>query len=329
MRSSTVNNTSPPAGTTLHTAAIAAKVNPAVVDINTVVELPGGHAQAAGTGMIVSSNGYVVTNNHVVEDATSIQVSIHDRPGRYSATFVGADPVADVAVIRVHGLSSLPTVSFGDSKTLAVGDPVVAIGNALGLGGSPTVSTGIVSALDRSINASDSAGPSEHLTGLIQTDAPIEPGNSGGPLVDAAGHVIGMDTAAASAGNTGSSLGFALPINRVAAIASQIEAGKHVHGVVLGLQAFLGVDVQNATLIGNGAKHAANVVAVVPGTPADRAGIGAGDVILKFNGTPTPTSQALSAAIKALKPGDSATVTFESQTGTETVHVTLVAGPAA
>lgn len=321
-------NSSPRSGTTLRTSQIAQRLDPAVVDINTVVELPGGNAEAAGTGMIVSSNGYILTNNHVVEQATSIQVSIPGR-GRYTATFVGADPSADVAVIKVHGLQGLPTVTFGNSSTLAVGDPVVAIGNALGLGGSPTVSTGIVSALGRSITASDSTGSSEHLSGMIQTDAPIEPGNSGGPLVDAAGHVIGMDTAAASAAGSGSSLGFALPINRVAGIASEIEHGTHAIGVVLGLPAFLGIDGQDVNLLGQQTSTGVNIVDVIPGTPAAQAGIQPGDVILKFDGTSTPTIQDLAAQIHRLRPGQAATVTYESQFGTRTVTVHLIQGPAA
>lgn len=322
---------SPRGGTALQTSRIAAKVDPAVVDINTVAELVGGTAELAGTGMIVSSNGYIVTNNHVVENATTINVSIHGKSGRYAATFVGADPVDDVAVIRVHGVSGLPTVTFGNSNLLAVGDPVVAIGNALGLGGSPTVSTGIISALQRSINASDSTGDStEHLHGLIQTDAPIEPGNSGGPLVNAAGHVIGMDTAAlATSDGTGSSLGFALPINRVESIAHKIETGQHSSKIVLGLQAFLGISGESASLAGHGAQQGVIIEEVIPRTPAASAGILPGDVIVKFNGQSTPTIGALSRAIKTLKPGDSASVTFESQMGSHTVHVKLIPGPAA
>jgi S1-C subfamily serine protease len=323
------DKSSPPhAGASLHIQQIAKQVDPAVVDINTNIELPSGNLEAAGTGMIVTSNGDIITNNHVVEDATSIKVTIPGR-GRFPGIFVGADPTNDVAVIRVKGLQGLPTVTFGNSAALAVGDPVVAIGNALGLGGSPTVSNGIISALGRSITASDSTGSSEHLSGMIQTDAPIEPGNSGGPLVDASGDVVGMDTAAASANGSGSSLGFAIPIDRVAALASVIESHGHKAGVVLGLPAFLGIDGQNVDLVGQKSSNGVNIVNVVPGTPAQKAGIQPGDVILKFNGTSTPTIQALSAEIHRLRPGDQATVTFESQFGTRTVTVHLISGPAA
>lgn len=322
------DNSSPHSGTLLHTSEIARAVDPAVVDINTEIEYPGGTAQAAGTGMVVSSNGYIVTNNHVVEGATNIQVSIAGR-GSYTASFVGASPSHDVAVIKVSGVQGLATVTFGDSSTLAVGDPVVAIGNSLGLGGAPTVSTGIVSALGRSITASDSTGSSEHLTGMIQTDAPIEPGNSGGPLVDAAGHVIGMNTAAATANGASTSLGFALPINRVVALASEIEHHRRAAGIVLGLPAFLGIDGQNVDLFGQSSGNGVNVVDVVPGTPAARIGIQPGDVVLKFDGVATPTIEALSTQIHKLRPGDSASVTFESQFGTRTVRFHLAAGPAA
>ena len=144
-------------------------------------------------------------------------------------------------MLKVSGLTGLPTVKFGDSSTVTVGLPVVAIGNALGLGGSPTVTQGIISATGRTITASDETGSNpETLHGLLQTDAPIAPGNSGGPLVDAATKVIGMDTAAASAGTAGASLGFAIPANTVLAIADEIEAHKDLPGLVYGRQAFLG-----------------------------------------------------------------------------------------
>ena len=318
------------------TSKIAATVDPAVVDINTVVQLPSGQSQAAGTGMIVTSNGEIVTNNHVVQGAISIKVTIAGHSSPFTAQVVGTNASADVAVLKVSGVSGLPTVKFADSSSVVVGATVVAIGNALGLGGSPTVTNGTVTALDRSITASDETGASEHLTGMLQTDAQIQPGNSGGPLVNGSGQVIGMDTAAASASSTSStSLGFAIPSNRVVQVAKAIQSGQSGNGIVLGLPAFLGIDGQDTTLQPSGssgssaATSGADIVFVQPGSPAAKAGIIAGDVIIGFDGKATPSIESLAAAIHAKKPGDTATVTFEGANGKQTVTVHLVQGPAA
>ena len=176
--------------------------------------------------MIVSPSGEIVTNNHVVQGADTVRVTIAGH-GSHDATVVGTDPSADVAVLRVSGLSDLPTVRFANSSSIAVGDPVVAIGNALGLGGSPTVTEGIISATGRTITAADETGSAEEtLHGLLQTDAPIVPGNSGGPLVDAKGAVVGMDTAAASSGTDSASVGFAIPANTVRQVATEIARSR-------------------------------------------------------------------------------------------------------
>ena len=314
----------------LSTAQVAERVDPAVVDVNTTVEMSQGIAEAAGTGMFVASDGYIVTNNHVVLGATTIKVTIAGRPGRYAARFVGADPQADVAVIKVDGLRPVPTVQLGTGSSLSVGEAVVAIGNALGLGGTPTVTTGTISTLGRSINASADTGTTEHLVGMIETDAPIEPGNSGGPLVNSSGQVIGMNTAAASAsGSKGPTLGFAIPISRVAAIAARIEAGRAGGGVEIGLPAFLGVDGQNVDLVQNlPPRRGVDVVSVVPGAPAEVAGIKQGDVIVGFDGQATPTISALSSLIHGRRPGDLIQVIFESGTGTHIANVRLGDGPA-
>src|SRR5208283_4503004 len=225
-----------PAGSRLTTNQIAAAVDPAVVDINTNI--------GAGTGMIATPNGEIITNNHVVESASSIQVVIANR-GTFAAHVVGTDAAADVAVLRVNGVQSLPTVKFGNSSGLHTGNFVVAIGNAGGRGGTPAVTTGTISALGRSITASDQTDVGqtlENLNGMIQMDAPIVPGNSGGPLVNSSGQVIGMDTAAATVHGNGPSVGFALPINRVLQIANSIEQGKGGHGIVIGVRPLLGIE---------------------------------------------------------------------------------------
>jgi putative serine protease PepD len=211
-------------------AAIAAVVDPAVVSITsqiTVTETYGGGfgsysetEKAEGSGMIITPSGEVVTNNHVVAGATSITVTIGGGTKSYRATVIGTDATKDIALLQIQGVSGLPTVTFGNSAQVAVGDSVVAIGNALALGSTPTVTTGIVSAENRTITAENDSGGTETLNGLLQTDAAINPGNSGGPLVDSAGQVIGMDTAAASdeeTGTTAQDIGFAIPSNEIVA----------------------------------------------------------------------------------------------------------------
>jgi len=301
------------------TAEITQLLDPAVVDVNSVTQLPTGYADSAGTGMIVSPDGYIVTNNHVVENASSITVSIELHHGSITAHFVGADPVADIAVIKVDGLKGLPTVHFGDSSGLGVGAPVVAIGNALGLGGIPTVTTGKVLALDRSITASDKLSfPPEHLTGMIQADAKIQPGNSGGPLVDLQAQVIGMNTAADSGS---ASSGYALPINRVAQIAKLIEEGRASPDVLVGLQACLGLYVKDL----NGGLEVSRIIF---GFPAATAGVEPGDFILAFDGVTPKSADSLRSLVVERRPGDAATVTFQSPFGTQTVSLRLVSGPA-
>jgi S1-C subfamily serine protease len=319
---------SPKAGTHFSVSRISSRAEPAIVDVDTKVELADGSAEAAGTGMIVTSDGYIVTNNHVVEGATSIEVTIAGR-GQFRASFVGASRARDVAVIKVSGLTGLPVVRFGNSSTLEVGDPVVAIGNALGLGGAPTVTSGTVHALTRSIVAADDVeGPPEHLRDMIETNTPIEPGNSGGPLLDAFGQVVGMNTAATPSTSGGQSFGFALPANSVAAIASEIERGRGVRGVALGLPAFLGISGDTIGLVGPGPATGVNVLRVVSGAPAAKAGMAAGDVIVKLDGTATASIAELSSLVHRLRPGDRAMVTYVSGSRTVTTTVSLTTGPA-
>jgi S1-C subfamily serine protease len=327
----------------INVAAVAAATDPAVVDVNTVLDALEGGGSAAGTGMIVGPGGLVVTNNHVVQGADAVTVAVPGH-GSHSATVIGTDPSADIAVLKVSGLSGLPTVKFGDSSTVTVGLPVVAIGNALGLGGSPTVTQGIISATGRTITASDETGSNpETLHGLLQTDAPIAPGNSGGPLVDGASKVIGMDTAAASAGTAGASLGFAIPANTVLAIAGEIEAHKDLPGLVYGRQAFLGVEVVDSSAAGGvnfGFGYGLNpiastpngtpgvvIAAVDPGSAAATAGLVSGDVITAIDGQATATTSALSKVIEAKKPGQVVSLKLATQAGTQTVKVRLGQGP--
>jgi len=231
-------------------------------------------------------------------------------------------------VLQLSGVSGLPTVKFGNSSRVQIGNFVVAIGNALGDG--PQATAGAVTALNRSITASDEAGADESLTGMIEMDARIEPGNSGGPLIDSSGEVIGMNTAAASGDGSDAAIGFALPINRVLTIANDIENGKSGNGVAIGSEAFLGIAGATVTLHGAGPKSGAGLEYVSAGTPAARAGLEAGDVIVAFDGHATPSINELATLIHKEHPGDRATVTFENTAGTtQTVTVTLAAAPPA
>ena len=214
-------------GGTADASAIAAKVDPAIVDITTVLANGGG--TAAGTGIVITPSGEVLTNEHVIAGATSIKVQVSGAGPRYTATVVGADSTNDVALLQVHGVSGLTPVSIGDSSKLAIGDSIVAIGNALGKGGTPAAAPGTVTALGQTITASDlGGGTAQTLTGLVRINALIQPGDSGGPLVDTSGSVVGIDTAAQVRGgrsrqSAGSNIGFAIPINTAMAIARHLE----------------------------------------------------------------------------------------------------------
>ncbi len=324
---------SPPSGvlSAARARTIAHQVDPAVVDINAVIETPSGAAHVAGTGMILSASGYIVTNNHVIENAKTIRVTVRGGRQEFLATFVGADPREDIALIKVTSSWPLPTVHLGDSSRISVGSAVLAFGNSLGLGGEAAVTSGAVSALNRSITATSETGAdTEHLNGMIETDAPIAPGNSGGPLVDSRGLVVGMNTAAASGdGAAGSPVAFALPINRIAAVARRIESGARGGGIVIGRSAYLGIEGTSIRLDGLHPRGAVNIVQVEPATPASGAGLEPGDVIVGFAGRDVTSMTALSHLISRLHPGDWVKVVFEAGGASRAVMVRLVPGPAA
>jgi putative serine protease PepD len=210
--------------------SILASVLPAVVSIDTSsfrgVGAIGSYVQGAGTGMIIEPSGVILTNDHVIAGAQTITVTLYGQVKQFAARIIGADAQKDIALVQVEGAgSSLPTVRFGNSNAAQQGDGVLAIGNALALAGGPTVTEGIVSALDRSLSATTDNGTTENLTGLIQTDAPINPGNSGGPLVNSSGQVVAMNTAVAtsSQGNApAQNVGFAIAVDEIRAMVSQI-----------------------------------------------------------------------------------------------------------
>jgi S1-C subfamily serine protease len=310
-------------------AALASKVDPELVDVNTILGYE--NEAAAGTGIVLTSSGRVLTNNHVINGATSISVTDVGNHKTYSATVVGYDLTGDVAVLQLQGASGLKTVSMGDSATVQVGSPVVALGNAGGTGGTPSIARGKVTALDQSITAVDEAsGASEQLSGLIETNAPIQAGDSGGPLLDASGQVIGMNTAASTGYffGGGTSQGYAIPSETARTLAAQITAGAVSATVHIGPTAFLGVEVA-AFSRGFSSVTGAVVVGVSSGTPAESAGLVPGDVIVSINGQSVGTPTELTTMLQALLPGDTVQLGWQDVAGqSQSASVTLATGPA-
>jgi putative serine protease PepD len=294
-------NASVATATGINVPAVLAAVSPSVVEVTS--ELADG--EATGTGFVISADGEILTNAHVVADATQIKVRLADETSARDATVVGRDDTSDIALLKVTAGDGLVPAKLGTTASTQVGEPVVAIGYALGLRGAPTVSAGIVSALGRSLG---------DLSGLIQTDAAISPGNSGGPLVNARGEVIGVNTASATArGQEGENIGFAIAIDDATQIADSLRSG----GVPT--QGLLGVSTQDAT----GNNLGAVVESVVSGGPADQAGVKAGDVIVAVDGVTVADSAALAKAIRAHKPGDSVKLTVDRNGSEQTLAPTL------
>ncbi|GHF25586.1 serine protease [Amycolatopsis deserti] len=312
---------------TLDVADVAKKVEPGLVDVYATLGYSG--QQAAGTGMVLTADGQVLTNNHVVAGATSIKVTDVDTGRTYRAGVMGYSRSRDVALLRLQNASGLDTVTTGDSSAVSVGDPVVGLGNAGGDGGEPSVSPGKVTALNQSITATDeSTGSSEQLTGLIQVDANIQSGDSGGALADADGKVIGMNTAASTGyqfgqdGRSSGVSGFAIPIDDALNLARKIAAGQGSDTIHIGPSAFIGVSVSDAG--GPGAL----VQQVVSGGPADNAGLRAGDVIAGLDGRTVGSATDLTAVMDTLHPGDHVTVTWLDQAGQRhSATAALVEGP--
>jgi len=319
---------------TINVQAVTAKVAPAIVDINTVVQTTTGTGSAAGTGMIITSSGEVLTNNHVVDGSISISVVVSGK-GTYTAHVIGVSPTADVALIQLEGASGLPTVTIADSSGVKVGDPVLAIGNALGQGGAPTVTQGQVTATDQTITASEGNGHSETLNGMIQSDATISPGDSGGALVNSAGQVIGMITAgeATSFRTSSSPIGYAVSTNNALAVVNQVRSGQATADVIIGAVGYLGVSVRDldpqlAAQYNLSLTSGALVWTVQAGSPAEQAGITKLSVITKVGGASIASTDALGKAIHSYKPGASVSVTWIDQGGSShTKSVTLTTGP--
>ncbi|HUA11968.1 MAG TPA: trypsin-like peptidase domain-containing protein [Solirubrobacteraceae bacterium] len=310
-------------------SSVTNKVDPGLVDINSELGLQG--SAAAGTGMVVTSNGEVITNNHVITGATKITATDAGNGKTYVAHVVGYDYGHDIAVLQLEGASDLTTVSFGDSSSLKTGQSIATIGNAGGAGGTPTATGGQVSGLDESITANDDLdGTQEKLTGLIQIAGDVQPGDSGGPLVNGSGEVLGMDTAASSSyqlesssGESSSSdEGFAIPSDEVQSVANQILEGHTSETVHIGATGMLGVMVESQG--GEGAV----IESVVSGSAAAQAGLAEGDVITSFDGTAIGSSTELSHAILRDHPGSSVKITWTTpEEQQRSATVTLTEGP--
>jgi S1-C subfamily serine protease len=296
------------------------------VNIDTVLGYQ--HAEAAGTGMVLTSSGEVLTNNHVINGATKITVSIVATGSTYTADVVGTDPTDDIAVLQLEQASGLTTAPFGTSAGVKVGDAVVGVGNAGGTG-TPTSAAGAVIDLGQTITATDETGANaETLHDLIEISATLQPGESGGPLYDASGKVIGVDSAGSATSGRfrlqSASTGYAIPIDDALAVAEQIEAGKATATITIGTPPILGVTVSPDA----GAAGGVIVVGVASGTPAARAGLQAGDVIVAVGTTKVGSNSDLAAALTAHKAGDSVKITWTTNGATHTATATLVAGPA-
>lgn len=348
------------AGRSLNAQAIYNRLEPSIVDVTSTLRFD--DETASGTGFVVNGPAaLVLTNNHVIRDATAVTATLTATGKTYPARIVGLDVGADIAVLQIEGVTGLTAAPLGDSAAVTLGSPVLAIGNQAGQGGTPTIAPGIINSMNRTIQANDgAAGFTETLHDMLQTSAQIEPGDSGGPLADASGAVVGVDTAAGT-GNTG--VGYAIPINGAIAVARQIAAGNAAPGITLGVAGFLGVIVPSTTSpsprsqarrahevtggttppgcldteAGAGvpasvapARSGALVEGVLCGTGADAAGIAAGDVITAAAGRPVSSPDALTAIVSARRPGSLVRVTWISTSGaSRTSMVLLGAAPAA
>jgi S1-C subfamily serine protease len=308
--------------TALGSSARAASATTGVVVVNTRLAYGGA---GAGTGIVLTSSGDVLTNNHVIKGAGAIRMTVPSTGSTYTAAVVGYSVSKDIALLKLRNAHGLQTAVTGNSAGVEVGDTVTAVGNAGGTG-TLTTKSGNVTGLQRGITVDDDGAP-VRLTGLIKTNAALEPGDSGGPLLND-GRVIGIDAAASRSftfqGVSGQ--GFAIPINLALDIANQIEAGRASANVHIGPTAFLGVALAGP---GYGQNVAGAVVgAVAPSSPAGRAGIGANDVITTFAGHKVASATSLKSLILRAAPGRTVRVTWVDQyTGSETAAVRLASGP--
>ncbi len=319
-------------------AKIATKVDPGLVDITTT--FASSTQTAEGTGMILTSDGLVLTNNHVVEDAQTLSVRDVATNATYVGKVIGYDLTEDVALIQLKDASGLTTIKTANSDKVASGEKIVGIGNAGGVGGTPSFVPGSVVALNQAITAGDETNPagSERLSGLIEVNAAIEPGDSGGPLVNDKGKVVGMDTAGSDLnggfgfdpGSTAGDRGYAIPINTALSIVTSIRDDVAVSGVHIGETAFLGVEFDSATAAGNtNSTSGVTIAGTVAGSAANTAGFVAGDVITSIDGQSVTTGTDLQTILLTKKPGNTIHVDYLNTNGAaKTLSVVLGSGPA-
>lgn len=347
----------------LNPQAVYNRLEPSVVDVTSTLRYD--DETAAGTGFVVDARAaLVLTNNHVIRDATSVTVTVTSTGKSYPATIVGVDADADIAVLRLPGVTGLTAAPIGNSTAMTLGTQVLAIGNQAGQNGPPTIAPGIINSLNRTIQANDgTSGFTETLHGMLQTSAQIEPGDSGGPLADASGAVVGVDTAA---GTGNSTVGYAIPIDGAMAVERQIAAGHAAPGITLGVAGFLGVLVPSTTIpsprlqargehivrdetAGAGGARAARapscldteagagvpariaparsgalVAGVLCGTGAAAAGITAGDVIVAVAGHKVPSPDALAAIVSGCHPGALVSVIWVATSGARRTSMILI-----
>jgi S1-C subfamily serine protease len=313
-----------PSASLLSPAQIVAKINPTVVNIT--VRLGSSNNGKAGTGVVLSSDGFVLTSNHVISGGTQISAVDVGNGRTFTANVVGFDRSHDIALLKLRNASNLKKITVGSSAAVKVGDGVVAVGNAGGEGGTPKAAAGKVTALNQTIVATESDGQgSRRLTGMIQVNADIKPGDSGGPLVNRSGQLIGINTAAASEEQAQSSgaEGYAVPSDTAMSIARQIQNGKASDTVHIGQTALLGVSVSD------GKGRGAAVTGVVAGGPAQDAGLRTGDVISAVDGKSVDSPDELTAILDKHEPGDQVRVEWTDRNGRDRqADVELATGPA-
>jgi 2-alkenal reductase len=295
------------------------KVKPAVVTVLNTLRTRAGRGQATGTGVIVDAKGYIVTNNHVVEGAQKIEV-LFENGDKAEAKLIGADAFSDLAVLQVTSKAMPAVAQLGDSSNLQVGEPVIAIGSALG-NFRNTVTVGVVSGLNRRLSANDASSQE----GMIQTDAAINHGNSGGPLLNAAGQVIGINTLVvrdASSGDVAEGLGFAIPVNTVKYVTAQLTDKGKVTRPFIGIT-YQMLNAQVAAANNVNTKEGAWIQDVTANSPAARAGLKSGDVITSINGAALTEEAPLPALMLKFKPGDTVQLTLWRDGKMLTVSLTL------
>jgi S1-C subfamily serine protease len=310
-------------------ASRASSTVPGIVDIVTSLGLQG--EAAAGTGIILTSSGEILTNNHVIRGATKIHVTVLDSGKTYTGSVVGYSLANDIAVVQLKNASNLQTATLGSSSSVKTGNAVTGLGNAGGRGGTPSSAAGTVLKLGQTLRVSDDQGGSEQLHGLIETNAPLQPGDSGGPLTDASGNVIGVDTAASSSfsfESSGVTRGFAIPINHATAVAAQIVAGHKSATVHIGETAYMGLSVLQPNDFFGQASTGITVATVVPGSPTAKAGLTRGDVLTRFDGQVVNSPSRLTALVVTKYPGDTVPIRWVDAAGSaHTASLTLAAGP--